>query len=225
MIKGKLIVIDGTDGSGKATQLELLCKRLENENIKVKTIDFPRYKNNQLGALIRECLDGVHGDFIAYSPKIASVLYAADRYESSKDIRSWLEEGNIVLADRYVSANQIHQGGKITDEDTRKNFLKWLDDLEHGVFAIPRPDAIFYLHLPLDLSLKLIRERAEVEKINADLAESNAKHLLESQQSAIAIVRDSNDWFRIDCATEDYQKIKSREDIHELIWKEIQPFI
>jgi dTMP kinase len=225
MNKGRLIVIDGTDGSGKATQLELLRKRLESESIKVKTIDFPRYKNNQLGTLIRECLDGLHGDFIGFSPKVASVLYAADRYESSGLIKEWIKEGFIVLADRYVSANQIHQGGKINEDEQRKVFLKWLDDLEHGVFDLPRPDAIFYLHLPIDLSIRLIVERAKIENIDPDLAESNAKHLLESQQSAVSIVKDNNDWFKIDCATEDEKNIKSREEIHEMIWAKLQPFI
>ena len=103
MAKGKLIVIDGIDGSGKATQVALLKKRLEQAKMKVKTIDFPRYQNNFFGALIGRYLSGVYGDFISMDPRVASVLYAGDRFESSEQIRAWLNAGYTVIADRYVS--------------------------------------------------------------------------------------------------------------------------
>ncbi len=146
---GKLIVIDGIDGSGKATQVALLKKRLQQEGVRVKTIDFPRYYNNFFGGLIGEYLSGKYGDFIAMDPRVASVLYAADRFESSKEIKKWLDEGYVVLADRYVSANQIHQAGKIDEPKVRKEFLAWLDTMEYEVFQIPRPDLVVYLDVPL----------------------------------------------------------------------------
>src|ERR1035437_8354001 len=101
--RGKLLVLDGTDGSGKATQVELLRKRLTKEGRKVKIIDFPEYYNNFFGAFVGHCLSEQYYKWIHVHPKIASIVYAADRWESSKKIQDWLENGYIVLANRYVS--------------------------------------------------------------------------------------------------------------------------
>ena len=114
---GNFLVIEGSDGAGKATQTDLLVKRLRDEGRRVKTIDFPRYRDNHFGKLLRDCLDGKHGDFLKLDPRITSLVYAADRFESSKQIRRWLEEGADVVADRYVSANMLHQGSKISERD------------------------------------------------------------------------------------------------------------
>src|SRR5450830_1055681 len=119
--RGKLIVIDGTDGSGKATQARLLIKHLKHDGHKVKIIDFPKYSSNFFGKFIGHCLSEQYYNFVKVHPKIASVLYAADRFESSKKIEKWLKEGNIVIADRYASANQIHQGGKIANTKKRED--------------------------------------------------------------------------------------------------------
>src|SRR3990167_6923068 len=141
--KGKLIVIDGTDGSGKSTQIDLLIKRLKKDGLKVKTIHFPDY-NNFFGGFIGHCLTEQYYNFINVHPKIISALYAADRWESSEQIKKWLKEGYVVVLDRYVSANQIHQGGKIKSVAKRIAFLKWLDEMEYKVFKIPKPDLTFY---------------------------------------------------------------------------------
>lgn len=221
MKKGKFIVIDGTDGSGKATQTKLLCEALDKEKIKVKKIDFPQYSNNFFGKLLRECLDGKLGDFIAINSKIASVLYAADRWESSEVIKKWLNKGYIVIADRYASSNQIHQGGKIFDNKKRKEFLKWLDKLEFDIFKIPRPDVIIFLDVPIEITRKLLKDRAEEKnKIKVgekyrDVAEENEKHLLESRESALKMVKSSNNWIRIDCTKNN--EIMSIEAIHKKI--------
>lgn len=145
MAKGKFIVIDGIDGTGKATQAALLVQRLRREGKKAKAVEFPNYYKNFFGKLLGEYLSGKYGDFIEMDPHVASVLYAADRFESSGQIRRWLAAGYTVVADRYVSANQIHQGSKITDEADRRLFLHWLEKMEYEVFKIPRPDLILYL--------------------------------------------------------------------------------
>src|SRR3990167_6836927 len=119
MKKGKLIVLDGTDGSGKATQTKILQARLKKEGYRVQTLDFPQYEKNFFGGLIGECLAGEHGDFVSIDPYIGSTLYAADRFESKDKIMRWLRAGCVVVLDRYVSSNQIHQGGKITDAKKR----------------------------------------------------------------------------------------------------------
>ncbi len=221
--RGKLIVIDGTDGSGKATQVKLLVAKLKKEGIPVQTIDFPRYQNNTLGKLIRECLDGKHGDFISLAPRIASVLYAADRFESSNQITDWLENGYSVIADRYTSANQMHQGGKISNTRERREFLEWLDRLEHGAFKLPRPDLILYLHLPVEVSLGLIMKRAEEEGRFPDEAERNTRHLFQSQQGALAIVKDLNTWTKIDCSRDN--EVLPREEIATLIFRRVKKIL
>ena len=164
--KGRLIVIDGTDGSGKATQVELLAKTLKNKGYKIKLVDFPEYYKNFFGKFIGHCLSEQYYNFINVHPKIASVLYAADRFESSEEINSYLEKGYIVLANRYVSANQIHQGGKIKSAKKRAEFISWLDEMEYKVFKIPRPDIVLYLSVPLDISLKMMKERNKTSQRN-----------------------------------------------------------
>jgi dTMP kinase len=222
MKKGKFIVIDGTDGSGKATQTKLLCEAIEKEKIKVKKIDLPQYSNNFFGKLLRECLDGKLGDFIAVNPKIASVLYAADRWESSDNIQKWLEQGYIVIADRYVSSNQIHQGGKIFDNEKRKEFLEWLNEMEFNVFKISKPDAIIFLDVPIEVTRGLLLKRAaEKAKVNPyktykDLAEENEGHLRESHESALKMVKSNNNWVKVDCTKDD--KLMSIDEIHKRIW-------
>lgn len=229
MSKGKLIVIDGADGSGKATQAELLVKRLKREKLKVKKIDFPQYKKNFFGQLLGECLAGKYGDFISIPPRIASVLYAADRFETSAQIREWLKAGYVVVSDRYTSANQIHQGGKIADSQERTRFLNWLDKMEFEIFGIPRPNIIIYLHVPVLISQELINKRVLENKKNKtikakkDLAESNLKHLAESQVSAISIVKKSNNWQMVDCARDG--KILERGEIHKLIYAKVSKVI
>jgi dTMP kinase len=220
MKKGKLIVVDGTDGSGKATQVALLKERLIKEGYQVETIDFPRYEDNFFGKLIGECLAGKHGDFISVHSKIVSVLYSADRWQSSDMIRDWLSQGKIVIADRYVSANQIHQGGKIHDDKEREEFLLWLDKLEYEVFKLPRPDHTVYLDVSLETTLRLLKEKDQVfkkkysEGVN-DQAENNHEHLVDSRESAIKMLQNTN-WTRIAC--EEEGQMLPREVITEKIY-------
>ncbi|HVT75122.1 MAG TPA: thymidylate kinase [Candidatus Paceibacterota bacterium] len=221
--KGKIIVIDGGDGSGKATQTKLLVERLSSEGRSVKTIDFPRYGTNLLGSLIRECLDGRRGDFIGLDARIASVLYAVDRFETLPTIRKWLEDGDIVIFDRYVSANQIHQGGKLSDPKAREEFLTWLDRLEFGVLGLPKPDVIVYLHVPVEISVGLARARAEAKSQEPDEAEKNTRHQLESQESALSIVKRSNNWVKVECAPEG--AMLSPEVIHGKIYQAVKSFV
>ncbi len=222
--KGKFIVVEGTDGCGKKTQTELLVKRLKKEGYKVATIDFPQYYNNFFGKFIGECLAGEHGDFVKLDPKIASVLYAADRFESSQKIVKWLKEGRIVIADRYANSNQTHQGGKIVDAHKRREFLKWLDEMEFGVFKIPRPDLIIYLNVPLKFSLEMLKNKNNEEKkkyLNGkkDVLENDLKHLQNAKRSALNLVKENNNWVDIQCVRNG--KLLSIEKIGEMVWREI----
>lgn len=208
--RGTLIVIDGSDGVGKTTQLGLLITRLKKEKVQVETTHFPQ-DTNLFGKLIRECLAGKHGNFIAIDPYIVSVLYAADRFETKKKIETWLTQGKTVVLDRYASSNQMHQGGKIKDPKKRKEFLRWLDSMEYSAFGIPRPDGIIYLATPLSFSLKLIKARGK-----ADQAERNVKHLGDAQKSALAIIQKNNAWHKVDCTKGAI--LLPREVIHERVY-------
>ena len=204
---GRLIVIDGADGSGKATQTKLIRTALSKMGYKVKTIDFPQYKENFFGRLLKHFLMGEMGDFISYDPHIASVVYAADRFESSKKIMDWLDKGYIVVCDRYVSANQIHQGGKIHNSRKREEFLRWLDKMEYGIFKIPKPDIVVYLNVAYEISARLLEKRVKQQSAlgkvsKKDLAEENKQHLIESRESALKLVQGSNKWAKIECAPE-----------------------
>ena len=224
--KGKLIVIDGTDGSGKATQVALLEKRLKKEGKKVKVVDFPEYYKNFFGGFIAHCLQEKYYNWTNIHPKIASIAYAADRWESSKEINVWLVKGYIVLANRYVSSNQIHQGGKIHDTKKRKEFLEWLDIMEYSVFNIPRPDVVFYLSLPIPVTQKLIkaREKTGIKRAylrrKTDLVEYDLKYLENSRKSAIKLIKELNNFIEIKCAPK--KDILSREVIHEMVYKEVK---
>lgn len=221
MKNGKLIVIDGTDGTGKQTQTKLLLDRLLGEGKPAHSLDFPQYDMNIAGKLLYEALkENKHGDFLGISPKLASVIYAFDRMESAPQIREWLDSGAIVILDRYVTSNQIHQGGKIADPEERKTFIKWLDELEYGAAKLPRPDVVFYLDVPVEVSLRLIRERAEREGSQPDQAESSEQHLRESQERALGIMSDYPIVEIVDCS--ENSQIKSREAIHELIYQALQ---
>src|SRR3990167_5328445 len=129
--KGKLIVIDGADGSGKTTQTNLLIKHLRKDGEKVRFIHFPRYKENFFGKFIGHCLSEQYYNWVNIHPKIASVMYAADRWESKEEIKDSIKEGYVVVMDRYISANQIHQGGKIANLKKRESFIKWLAEMEY----------------------------------------------------------------------------------------------
>lgn len=219
--KGTLIVIDGTDGTGKQTQTELLYKRFFSEGRNAYTLDFPGYKRNVVGKLLFEALnEGKYGDFLALPPKLASVIYSYDRVESLPQIKEWLDAGALVILDRYVTSNQIHQGGKIADPEKRKEFINWLDELEYGGAKLPRPDVVFYLNVPVEVSLRLIRERAEREGSQPDQAESSEQHLRESQERALSIMAEYPIVEIIDCS--ENGQIKSREAIHELIYQALQ---
>ena len=224
--KGKLIVIDGTDGSGKATQVDLLSKRLKKEGYIVKTVDFPEYYKNFFGEFIGHCLSEQYYNFLNVHPKIASVLYAADRWESKDEMEGWLKKGYIVIANRYVSANQIHQGGKTKDAKRRNDFMKWLDRMEYEVFGIPRPDMTLYLSLPINIVLELIKNRESSKmkraylKKGKDVHEADENFLINSRKSALKLEKEVRNFIKIDCVKDN--KILSREVIHEMIYEKVK---
>ncbi len=194
------IVIDGIDGSGKGTQLKKVCLELENRGKKVLVLDFPRYGNKSAYAVERY-LNGEYGDSV--SAKQASVFYALDRYDAMSDLKWVLQDYDYIISNRYVSANMIHQWGKITDPKKRRNFLDWLDDFEYNILWIPRPDMTLFLNVSPDMWKKLV-EKKEARKYiksnnNKDIHEADSEHLQNAHKIACEIVESFEDWIKIDC--------------------------
>ena len=226
--RGKLIVIDGIDGSGKSTQIDLLISRMKADGLKSKMIHFPHYENF-FGGFIGHCLTEQYYNFLGTHPKIVSVLYAADRWESSEGIKKMLDSGVTVVLDRYVSANQIHQGGKIKSSKKRNDFMKWLDEMEYSVFKIPRPDITLYLDLPTKIVLELLKKRdsskikREYLKKKKDVHEADVNFLINSRKSALKLSKEIPNFVKIECSKNN--KILSRELIHEMIYEKVKKVI
>lgn len=223
MKKGKLFVIDGTDGSGKQTQFKKLQERLTKEGIDYKTVSFPNY-DSPSSSLVKMYLSGEFGeDPNSVSPYVASTFYAVDRYATfKKGYQEYYENGGIILADRYTTANMVHQAGKITDEKEREKFLNWLFDLEFNLYGLPKPSQVFFLNMPIGISLKLMKDRENKfsHTQEKDIHERNPKYLEESYNAACSLVG-KYDWNEIKCVDEN-KKLKTIDEIHEEIYKVVK---
>lgn len=220
MHAGKLIVIDGTDGSGKATQTELLVKRLRQEGHQVETIAFPRHGLPSVAG-VDAYLRGVFGPAQEVDPRFTSMLYAWDRFVAAPQIREWLKDGKIVIADRYTSANQGHQAGKISDHGERDEFLGWLDELEYGFFKIPKPDLTVLLYVPPEVSQQLAVQRGAVTGQGTDIHEADADHLQKASE-AFRYVAEKYRWPIVECAP--HGQLLTINQVHQLLWDQVKMF-
>ena len=215
---GKLIVIEGTDGSGKSTQFKLLTQRLENENHKFQKLVFPQYSEPS-SALIRMYLGGEFGtrpsDVNAYA---ASAFYAVDRYASYKKVwGQWYEDGGLVLSDRYTTSNAVHQASKEPAEK-QGEFLKWLYEFEYDKMGLPRPDLTIYLDVPTDFTEKMMRSREAATNTHADIHEQDLEYLATCRRTGKAAAQYYG-WTVIKCVQDG--KMRSIEDIHEEIYRHV----
>lgn len=222
---GILIAIDGVDASGKQTQTEILKKRLEAEGKEVKLVSFPAY-DKPSSTLVKMYLDGAFGDkpsdVNAYA---TSTLFAADRFATYRtDWGKAYETGTVIIADRYVSSNLIHQASKIENEHDKDKFLEWLDDLEHGVYELPRPDFTIFLDMPPEYGAKLMRDRAN--KANGeskkDIHESDFSYLEKSYKNAV-YVAERFGWKKILCVKD--EQIRTVEEIGEDIYSVVKELL
>jgi dTMP kinase len=178
---GKFIVLDGTDGSGKGTQTQLLAKKLEEQGYKIKVADFPQY-GQPSAIFVEQYLRGEFGSSQEVKPKQASLFYALDRYAASKQIKQWLSDGYTVISNRYVSANKGHQLGKLYDKERMQDFLNWINDLEYNILKIPKPDLTIFLHI----SQKLVDKkdpRAYIQGKKRDIHEDDINHLQNAERA------------------------------------------
>ena len=217
-----LIVIDGTDGSGKATQTALLTAKLRAAGYPVFKISFPQYGQPSAG-LIEEYLNGRYGSARQVGPYRASIFYACDRYAAGFKIRRALAADKIVVADRYTTANSAHQGGKITDPQERQKFFAWLEQLEFKIFNLPRPDLNIILHLPAAYAQKLIdkkQHRGYTDK-KRDLHEADLRHLQQAEKIYLELADRLPRTKLINCL-DSAGKLMSRDKIAGLIFTEVQ---
>ena len=215
---GKLIVIEGTDGSGKSTQFKLLTERLSTENHTFQKLVFPQYSEPS-SALIRMYLGGEFGlspsDVNAYA---ASSFYAVDRYASYKKVwGKWYEEGGLVVSDRYTTSNAVHQASKETGEK-QKEFLQWLYDFEYNQLGLPRPDLIIYLDVPTDFTEAMMRRREADTNTHADIHEKDLEYLATCRRTGRAAA-EYYGWTVIQCVKDG--AMRSIEDIHEELYRKV----
>lgn len=219
---GKLYVIDGTDASGKQTQFEKLQQRLKKENIDFRTVSFPNY-DSPSSSLVKMYLSGEFGENAKdVSPYIASTFYAADRYATYKTkLEDYYNNGGIILADRYTTANMVHQAGKIKDEQEREKFLNWLWDFEFNLYKLPVPTKVFFLNMPPEYAFELMKNRENkfTHEAQKDIHERDKNHIIDSYNAACDVAKKYN-WVTIDCIKDD--KIRTIEEIHEDIFKQIK---
>lgn len=216
---GKLIVIEGTDGSGKSTQFRRLTEHLSADAQAFKTLVFPRYAEPS-SALIRMYLGGEFGtkptDVNAYA---ASAFYAVDRYASYKqDWGKWYEDGGLIVSDRYTTSNAVHQASKEEGED-RDKFLGWLYEFEYDKLGLPRPDLIIYLDVPTDFTEKLLRSREASTNTHADIHEQDMAYLATCRRAGRAAA-EFYGWTVISCVKDG--QMRSIEDIHEEIYRHVK---
>ena len=222
---GKLFVIDGTDGSGKQTQFDKLKERLKKDGVDFRVVSFPKYDSPSSG-LVKMYLSGDFGENAKdVSPYIASTFYAGDRYATYiTGYKEYYEKGGIILADRYTTANMVHQAGKIQDKEEREKFLNWLWDFEFNLYGLPIPTEVFFLNMPVEKSLELIKDRenkfTHAEK--KDIHERDKNHLIDAYNAACYVSKKYN-WYEVKCVKEN--KIRTIEDIHEEIYNEIKKHI
>ena len=197
--RGKFIVFEGIDGSGKRTQMEMLARALASRGVEFVQMSFPRY-DGFFGKMVGQFLNGEFGPLDAVDPHFSALLYAGDRLESKPEIEEALAAGKIVLADRYIGSNLAHQGARVR-EKRRHGFLKWLKQLEYDVYGLPREDLVIYLRVPAAEARRLVGQKAarEYTKRRRDLQETSLAHLRTASSLYDELARQSN-WIRIECA-------------------------
>lgn len=217
-MKGKLIVIEGTDCSGKETQSNLLIERLKKDGIRIEKFSFPNY-NSPTGKIIggpylgkKHICDGWFQEGATnVDPKVSSLYYAADRLYNIEKIKFLLENGVNVILDRYTFSNMAHQGGKIEAEQERNDMYEWLENLEFNLLELPKPDIGVFLHMPFECSISLKKNREEA----LDQHEQDKNHLISAERAYIEISKKYN-FHTIEC--NDKERIKTIEEINETLY-------
>lgn len=219
--RGKLIALEGIDGSGKRTQLDLLAGELAARGLSVFRISFPRYESF-FGKLVGSFLNGEFGALDTVDPHLSALLYAGDRMEAKAEIEAALSAGKIVLADRYIGSNMAHQSARVS-EIKRDEFLAWLKRLEYGLYALPVEDLVVYLRVPVAEAHRLValKSARAYTTLKRDIQEADIKHLQETAIIYDRLATESN-WARIDCTSTASGALYSPEEIHRAVLRAVE---
>ena len=222
--RGKLIAIEGIDGSGKGTQLDLLSGQLDARGLVTFRISFPRYESFY-GKLVGRFLNGEFGALGAVDPHLSALLYAGDRLEAKPEIEAALSAGKIVLADRYVGSNLAHQSARLPPEQ-REEFLAWLKKLEYGLYGLPVEDLVIFLHVSVREAHRLVgmKSARAYTQLKRDIQEADIKHL---EQTAIIYDRLATEanWTRIECMNTASGVVHSPEEIRRAVLQTVETHI
>ncbi len=213
MKKGKLIIIEGIDGSGKSTQTKLLIDKLKQQGKKVKSIHFPQHGQETFGKLVDAYLHNEFGLAPQVDYRLASILYAGDRFEARNKINHWLRQGFWVVLDRYAESNFGHQGGKINNSQKRIRIIDWLYHLDYDVFKNPKPNLVIFLDIPVKFVIKLMHLMGKQQ----DAHESDQQFLKNSRQAYLQANKKYNYWHSVQCIKKN--KLLGIDDIHNKIWR------
>ena len=219
---GKLIVIEGTDGSGKSTQFRLLTERLAREGHEFRQLEFPQYSEPS-SALIKMYLNGEFGtnvgDVNAYA---ATAFFAVDRYASYKKFwGQWYEKGGLVLSGRYTTSNAVHQASK-EPEESWAGYWKWLSEFEYDQLGLPCPDLTIYLDVPTEYTEKMMRQREADTNTTADIHEMDLEYLATCRRCGKEAAAFFG-WTVIDCVRDD--RMRTIEDIQEEIYRHVEALL
>lgn len=215
-MQGKLIVFEGTDGSGKSTQFRMLCERMEREGRPFRRLIFPQYQEPS-SALLKMYLNGEFGSHPSdVNPYAASTFYAVDRYASWKKVwGDYYRGGGLVLSDRYTTSNAVHQASKLPEAEW-EGFFRWLFDFECGKLGLPLPDLVVYLDMPTEQAVELLRAREASTNTKADIHELDTAYLAACRACALQAAEQLG-WHVVHCL-DDAGRLRSIEDIHSEIW-------
>lgn len=206
-MKGKLLVIDGIDGSGKTTQIDLLSQYLKDKRVDFEVISFPQYGKNKYADYVHDYLSGKFGEINSINPYDLAKVYGSDRKTVREQIKAWLEKGKLVIANRYVSSSKAHLGAHL-DEDQRGEFISWIDKLEYGENNMPREDLTILLNVDPSIGQKNSQKRNY-----PDLHEDNLRYLTMANKIFLELSKGKSNWVVIDCM-EDGQ-MKSPDSINK----------
>jgi dTMP kinase len=209
---GRLIAIEGIDGSGKGTQLELLQKALRARGVAVHTTNFPQYQS-WFGTMVGQFLNGKFGALETVDPHFAALLYAGDRFEAKRELTDALAQGKLVLADRYIASNLAHQTGRVAVA-RRAEFIEWLEHLEYNIYGLPREDRVIYLRMPPAQAQALVSQKAARSYTTAkqDIQESSLRHLQDAAAMYDQLAKRPH-WANIECVDPSTNTMRTPESI------------
>jgi len=218
--KGIFIVIEGADGSGKATQTDLLKEYFEEKGVGVETFSFPRYDRGRSGRLMGELLRGDHGDFMSVSPYMSSLPYVINRVAARDELRAALDSGKIVICDRYLPSNLAHQSAKLKANEEKDAFIEFCEELEYDELQMPRPTAVIYLSVPVVISTELVEDKGARGWLagmrgKKDLAERNLGHQEKARSMYEKFAKERDEWHMVECVSDG--EMRTRKDIHQEI--------